>query len=452
MKNALLRGGFLALSLTLLLSCGGGGGSGPGLSLAGSSAIGTGGFLTDPDAGSAGPGGASDGGAAGTASAGGDSGAATTASSGDGSSNGAGGVGSGGTGATSASAAGVGAADGAGSIFVNGLRYNTDSAALNIEDAPGLQLGMSVAVSGPVNADFTSGVANLITSAAEMRGPLTSVDPASASLVVMGTTVSTDPSTVWADSAGLASLVPGRTLQVWGLPAGPGVLLATRVEQRAPATPIMTGTVQNLDTGARTFTLGGISVNYGAAVLSGSIDGRPLANGTIVRVRANSQPSAGTLMATLVQWWYPVGLGNGMPAQFGGVVTDFAGLGSLRVLGISVDASAAQVTGGLPGSVGNGVRVEVGGVFSNGVLKATKFKIRHVPGTGGPSSFTLIGTVGTFSSPASFRVRGQLVNASGPGVVFVNGTAASLGNGAKVTVVGAQVVNGVLLAASVTFN
>ena len=175
-----------------------------------------------------------------------------------------------------------------------------------IEDAAaGLQLGMSAKVIGPVNADFTRGVALRVESAADIRGPLSSADLAQGSFVILGTTVTTDEATVWADAPGLAAIPPGTTLQVWGLPAQPGVLRATRVEQRDPAALILTGTVQNLDPTARTFTLGGLVVAYGAAVLDGNPDGQPLANGTIVRVRANVS-SPGRLDATRVQWWYPV--------------------------------------------------------------------------------------------------------------------------------------------------
>jgi hypothetical protein len=98
------------------------------------------------------------------------------------------------------------------------------------------------------------------------------------------------------------------------------------------------------------------------------------------------------------------------------------------------------------------VKVDVAGTMSNGVLKATKLKIRHVPGTGGPASFTLIGAIGNFSSASSFRVRGQPVNAGGAGVVFVNGTAANLGNGVRVSIEGEQVVDGVLIATRVSFE
>ena len=437
MMSTWLRNGFLALLVGLLLSCGGGGGGGGSAGFGGGSVAG----------GESGPaGGAGDGQGGGTSGTSGDGGS-TTASTGDDGS----GVGSGGTGVSTADAASVGGVDGAGSIIVSGLRYDTETAVIHLEDAASLQLGMSVKVTGPVNADFTSGTARRVDSAADIRGPLSSVDLAQGSFVIMGTTVTTDNATVWADAAGLAAIAPNTTLQVWGLPAAPGVLRAMRVEQRGPSAPILSGTVQNLDPLQRTFTLGGFVVDYGGAVLSGSLDGRPLANGTIVRVRANTA-LPGRLPATLVQWWYPVPSANTTPVQLAGVVTQYAGLGSLQVLGTTVDASSAQITGGPAGAVGNGVKVDVAGTMSNGVLKATKLKIRHVPGTGGPVSFVLIGNIGNFGSPSSFRVRGQPVNAGGPGVVFVNGSASNLGNGVRVSIEGDHVVDGVLIANRVSLN
>jgi len=64
----------------------------------------------------------------------------------------------------------------------------------------------------------------------------------------------------------------------------------------------------------------------------------------------------------------------------------------------------------------------------------------------------LIGTVGNYTSSASFRVRGQPVDASGSDVDFVNGSAADLRNGTKVTVSGSQVMDGVLIATQVIFD
>jgi hypothetical protein len=442
MKNALVRGSLLAWSMALLLSCGGGSSDGGG-SATGFASIGASSTLLNGASGGVqgGATGADDG----STSAGGST---TAASGGDGS-----GVGSGGTGISTADAVGIGAVDGLGSIIVNGLRYNTDAAALGVDDAPAVQIGMTVKVTGPVNADFTSGVAKQVASAAEMRGPVSSLDIAGGSFTVMGTTVTTDESTVWADVTGLAGLLPGGTVQVWGLPAAPGVLRATRVKQRtATSAPIATGTVQNLNAGGRTFTLGSLTVDYGTATFTGGIDASTLANGAIVRVRAAGQAMSGMLSATLVEAWHTVPRATATTVLLAGVITDYASLGSFRLLGTAVDASAAQITGGPANAIGNGVKVEVAGTISDGVLIATKLKIRNIPGTGGPASFTLIGTVGSYNSAADFRVRGQPVNASGASVVFVDGTVANLANGTRVTVSGTQIVNGVLVADRVDFD
>ncbi|MDM0042389.1 DUF5666 domain-containing protein [Variovorax sp. J22G21] len=456
MTLKILRGSLVALSAALLLACGGGdggGGAGGGVGGAGgSAAFGTAGEASGFGV-NGGSGGGGGGGNAGDGSAStGGAGSTTTAATGGGDDSG---VGSGGTGVSTADAVGIGAVDGLGSIIVNGLRYNTDSASLSIEDAPALQIGMTARVTGPVGLDFTTGVATQVASAADLRGPMLSADTAAGRFVVWGTTVTTDAGTVWADAPGLAAIPPGATLQVWGLPAEPGVLRATRVEQRASAAPIVTGTVQNLDTTLRTFTLGGLTVNYGLAVLGNAFDAAPLANGAIVRVRASVAALPGPLVASLVQPWYPVPATTGVAVQLGGIVSSYAGSGSFRVFGTTVDASSAQITGGPAGSLGNGVRVEVAGTMANGVLKASKLKLRHVPGTGGPAAFTLIGTVGNFVSPASFRVRGQPVDASGASgvtVVFSNGTAANLGNGVAVTVSGSQIADGRLIAEQVVFR
>src|SRR4030095_10115809 len=191
----------------------------------------------------------------------------------------------------------------------------------------------------------------------------------------MGTTVTTDEATVWADAAGLAALPAGATVQVWGLPGAPGVLLATRVEQRPPATPILSGVVQGLDTAARTFVLGSVVVDYATAAPMGLVDGQALANGRIVRVRGTLHPGRARA-ASVVQSWYPVPASNASQARLSAPVAAFAGLGSFEVLGTRVDASAAQVTGGPVAAIGNGVKLAVAGSFTaGGVLRATKGRI-----------------------------------------------------------------------------
>ncbi|MEJ8812198.1 DUF5666 domain-containing protein [Variovorax ureilyticus] len=457
MTKTFLRDACLAMAMALLVSCGGGSsgggvaivvgshtatsapaGSAPGSATTQQSLLDR---TVSPAGGGSGPG---DAGATGTGTG---AGGGTSVAGGDDGS----GVGSGGTGVSTADATGIGSVDGAGSILVNGVRYNTDGAIVALDDVPGLQLGMTAKVVGPFDTDLTSGNAKRVESSIDLRGPVSAVDAQHASFTILGTTVTTDEATVWADAPGVADVAAGATLQVWGLPAAPGILRATRVEVHASGTPILTGVVQNLDIAARRFRIGSYAIDYGQAPVTGGNGGLPFANGVLVRVRANTV-GAGLLVASAVQGWYPPPTATGTALQLGGVVTDFAGLGSLHVLGIPVDASAAKVSGGPPQSVGNGVRVIIGGALSNGVLQANTLKIRLVPGTGGQPSFSLTGPISTFASIADFRIKGQPIDASRPGVIFLNGSAANLGAQVRVTVEGSRVAGGVLIADRVTFQ
>ena len=372
---------------------------------------------------------------------------------------GGGGVGSGGTGITVGGGVGsggtgisVGPIKGFGSIIVNGVRYDIDTATQEVDDVVALGLGMVVEVTGSTNADFSTGTATRVRSAADLRGPAGSVDTVAGTLQVQGTLVGTDTATVYAGTVDLTGISNGDPVMVHGLPDSAGQLRATRIERLAAAgAPIVTGVVAGLNGGLSRFNLGTLTVDYTTASFVGGLSAGQLSNGMRVRVRAAAAPVAGVLTATSVQAWYAVGGTEGSASTVSGVVTDFSNLGSFRLLGQLVDASQAQITGGLPAAIGNGVLVEVDGTVSQGILVATQLKIRHVPGTGGPASFSLSGPIGAYVSSSSFRVKGQPVDASGGGVVFSGGTIGQLGNGVMVQVVGSEVVNGVLIADSVTF-
>ena len=360
---------------------------------------------------------------------------------------GGGGVGSGGTGIS------FGPITGFGSIFVNGIEFDTQGAAVTVTDGAALQLGMTVEVSGTVQSGLTTGTATSVVSAADLRGTIDTVNLAPDRLSVMGTTVSTDTQTVIDGVAAFANLQVGDRVQIYGLIDAAGSVRATRIELlTGPTTPVISGQIEGLNTGANTFRIGTLTIQYGTASFVGGLSAGQLADDLRVRVRAATDPVAGVLTASQIGRW------NGSNAQqegatssVSGVVSNFSTLGSFQVLGIPVDASTAQITGGTAGSIGNGVKVEVTGVVNSGVLVASRVAIRHVPGTGGPASFTLDGTVGAFVSSANFRVRGNPVDASGAGVVFTGGTVGNLGNAVRVRIVGSSVVNGVLIADTVTF-
>ncbi|BEP35604.1 hypothetical protein GmRootV59_25750 [Variovorax sp. V59] len=453
-----MRGILFAGAMALLLSCGGGGSGGGGSAgslggIAGSGATGSGSDGAGTGGGGTGGSGSSTGG---TGSSGGSDG---TSTAGNGSDDGSG-VGSGGTGVSTADATGIGSVGGLGSIILNGVRYNTDAAAFSVEDATSasanpaelLQIGMSVRIAGKIDSEFTAATAQQVESAAELRGAVSAIDAGAGSFAVMGTTVTIDNATIWSGANSLAQIAIGSVVQVWGLPSAPGTLRATRVELKpVSGEPLVTGVVQNLDRTGQQFMLGQLTVRYGSAAFSGGIDASTLADGAIVRVRGSAMPVLGTLNATKVQGWYAVPTQNAAAVQLAGVITNYGGLNAFKVLGTAVDASNAIVTGGPVSSIGDGVKVELDGFMTNGVLVVKKLRIRYIPGTGGPVAFTLIGAIGDYVSPSSFVVKGQKVNASSPATVFENGSAADLANGRRVTVVGNAVVDGVLTAQTVTF-
>lgn len=363
------------------------------------------------------------------------------------------GVGSGGTGVTTARAVSIGSVDGFGSIIVNGVRWDISSATASIADEASLQFGMTARVEGTTDTALSTGTASQVTSAADLRGTASNINTISGTLTVMGVQVSTDEATVYDGLTNLAGLANGDPVQIYGLPGAPGSLRATRIEKlAASAAPVVSGAITNLNIGAQTFVIGGLSVNYAAASFTGSLSASTLANGQIVRVRATLPPAANILTATKVEPWYAVPTTNNVPVALEDVITNYTSLGSFTLLGVPIDASSAQITGGPSNAIGNGVKVEVSGAMENGVLVVTQLKILKIPGTGGPAAFTLIGAVGNYVSASSFRVMGHPVDASGNSVVFTNGNASMLANGVNLTVAGSQVVNGVLIASQVTFN
>lgn len=365
-----------------------------------------------------------------------------------------GGIGSGGTGIDPGSGGTgspmsytVGAVQGFGSIIVNGTHYDTDNARFEIKDTDALKLGMTVQVFGQVNADASQGTATLVVSAADLRGVVESVDAGSSTFVVLGMRVSVDAATVLEGAREFAQLRVGDLLQVWGLPGAGGEMRATRVEKlAAPAAPITSGAVEQLDTAARTFRVGGLLVDYSAAVVEGT-----LSEGLVVRVRAAAQPLGGVLLASEIEPWTLPPADEAVQVDLSGVVSEFAGLDAFKLAGTPVRASLAQVTGGPASAIGNGVKLAATGNMVDGVLVASRITLQHLPGTGGPVSYSLSGPVAAYQSVASFTVQGQRVDASSPGVTFSGGTAADLRNGRQVSVQGSQVLDGVLIASQVVF-
>jgi hypothetical protein len=338
-----------------------------------------------------------------------------------------------------------GAISGFGSVIVNGVRWDDSSASVADDDgamhpSSDLKLGMVVEIQGGlVDHGAGTGKALAITYGSEMEGPISAIDSTASTLTVLGQTIQVTTSTVFdaSISGGLAGLNQGDVVEVFGLfDAANNRIVATRLEVQTGAIEYrLRGTVADLDTTAKTFTLGGTPINYANASLAPA----SLANGVQVKVRLQTTPNAdGAWVATRVRLVLRA-LPDHPEAEVEGVVTAWTSATDFEVDGLKVDASNASFPEGSAGVV-LGAQVEVRGAVTDGVLVATSVSLEDdhrgggMPGSGRP--FELHGAIGSLDSTAmTFALRGLTVSYAGS-VSFAGGNPAQLANGVRVEVQG----------------
>lgn len=182
-----------------------------------------------------------------------------------------------GTGTTVATVA-SGPIDNFGSVIVNGVRYDTDNAVFSVNNAVASQtelaLGQVVVVTGAVREDGVTGVADRVDFVANIRGPVSRVDPLTNTLIVLDQLVAISTTTQLGDDIdidNLSSISIGDFVEVSGLPTSSGELIATRVDiLEAVDRSSVLGVVSNIDTSALSFDLNGLSVDFTNALVDGA--------------------------------------------------------------------------------------------------------------------------------------------------------------------------------------
>jgi hypothetical protein len=330
---------------------------------------------------------------------------------------------------------------GFGSVIVNGVRFD-DTAAVVSDDSDRpqtrerLKLGMMVEVDGAsVSAAAGIGRALRIRFGSEIVGPVSARDAAAGTLVVLGQTVVVTDTTAFDDSlaGGLAGVAIGQVVEVHALfDAGTGTYRATRIEDEAGATAYkLRGVVSGLDTAARTFVLGGQKIAYGG-VPPASLPAQ-LADGMRVRVTLQTAQVDGAWVATSVSSRLRA-IDDRSAGHVRGAITAVTGANGFEIDGLKVDTTRAAFPDGRDGIV-VGARVEVEGAIVGGVLMAAKVELddRHAPQR---HAFELHGPVASLNATArTFVLRGVTVDWSGP-VVWRDGSAATLADGARIEVKG----------------
>jgi hypothetical protein len=290
--------------------------------------------------------------------------------------------------ATTAAVVSAGPITGFGSVILNGIEFETTQADIRVEDQSvredDLRIGMRVTVEGVRD---TNGVARAtrVVFRKNVEGLIDSIDVVNNTLVVLGQTVLVDGLTVIEDRAqsnsiALSALAVGQFVDVSGLIDANGTILATRIERQtgfvAGVTEVeVRGTLSGLNTTARTFVLGALTVNFSTATVVGS-----LSNGVFVQVRGTQTAPGSIMTATRVTVEDPtVGGAAGSKIEIEGFVTAFTSATDFHVNGQAVTTTAQTVfEHGTSADLVLNVRLEVEGhVDTTGTLVAEKISFRR---------------------------------------------------------------------------
>jgi hypothetical protein len=286
-----------------------------------------------------------------------------------------------------------------GSIIVNGVRYETVGA--NVLDADDgitaittpLRIGMTVSVEQYGTDPVTlRPIAGKILVQSGIQGVASYVGN---SLTVAGLTVTTDTSTILLDANGLVTnlaALNNLNIEVYGLPQADGSFLATLVEAELGPQPVqMVGTVQSINTSAKTLVLG-TSANPITIDYTNITPPSELVAGAVVVVKSSATTTASTYSVNSLQirsttastytsyasnYSGTTRVANERNELYGAVsdkALTYSGLEvascTFKIQGIQVQASSAA----LCNSIANGTYVEAKGTLSNGVLNSSRIE------------------------------------------------------------------------------
>ncbi len=232
---------------------------------------------------------------------------------------------SGGGGVSTASNSSItGVITGFGSVYVNGVEFDTTSASYSVDGVTGssdydLDVGMRVNLEGTVNPDGITGKATSVSYTDELEGVVLEVGVANAdgtrTMNIMGQTVNLSMLTVFkSDVAGITSendILAGNVVEVSGHSDGMGNISASRIEVKASDLATygseieLKGVIDAINTDTKTFLIGTLLVDYSGATPD-NLPADPASwDGLYVEVRSDSAPinngGTYTLAATAVE-------------------------------------------------------------------------------------------------------------------------------------------------------
>ncbi|KHD05986.1 hypothetical protein PN36_23515 [Candidatus Thiomargarita nelsonii] len=174
-----------------------------------------------------------------------------------------------------------------GSIFVNGIEFDTDDTIIIVNGQETteseLKIGMVVQVEGTIVPDSNTGNASRISFNENVKGPIQEID--NNTLIILGQTVTVDRLTVFDGIIELTELKVGDVVNVSGLVDADGTIHATLIVRESSTAEFeVVGQVEQLDLAKQTFVIGSLTIDY-SQVLILEVTGSVLNNGLMVEVQ-----------------------------------------------------------------------------------------------------------------------------------------------------------------------
>jgi len=291
---------------------------------------------------------------------------------------------------------------GLGSIIVNGIRYNNDSAQLISRDDgatlnSSLSLGMVVSIQGSAVTPATTvnglptAVATKISLGSEWIGPIANINTGSSTFTVLGNTVDVLTTTIFSGSATSITDLNGATYaEIYGfVDITTGHLQATHVaaSNTQPSFYKTSGVVSSYIANT-SFRVGSTSITFSSSTPSTGT----WSSGTQVRVQLNTVSSGGSWSATNIQVVTSAlsdfNVSDHDESEIHGPITNRISATSFYVNGIPVDASGISNFN----APTTGTTVEVHGTVINGIVVATSITSKTVSQLD-TEDFEFVGTI-----------------------------------------------------------
>ncbi len=313
---------------------------------------------------------------------------------------GGGGGGGGGGSTTGTPAAAIGTVEKIGSVKVNGVTFDCLNATVTYDDGVvdegndrcieaqrrgELDDSMHVVVIGKVNDDGVSGSASSVRVKHRFKGPVGTIDATAQTFTILDQTIQIDDSTIFkirggpktTGVVGLGRLIRGDPVKVNGVAGPNGAFLATYVKTKNIAEDsnevkgIVTAVTPAIKIGTLTIILNG----QPEPSIGDCVEAEGSLSGNILTVN-----KLGTSGFKLDDDCDGDSLPNGIKAEVEGVISGFVnGATPFKVGGqtVSLSPSAAfRPAGTTAADLVDGLKVEVEGSVTNGVLLASKVKIK----------------------------------------------------------------------------